>query len=350
MIGIFQIVILLVTSYSVVFYSTALSVPILTSIGLTLCIIALSWLYFIGDNYGKKTGKFWMKLIGAVCLGTLCLSLVTTSIGYLLMAGGLDIAQAGIFTLVLTTLSAFFAYINNYRRQNVKRILLNQFQLFSNDTSIVQITDIHLNGLKSKKWVKRLVSQVNALNPDIIVFTGDLIDIDPKFLGEQISELKKLKAKLGKLAISGNHDFYQSYSSFKSVINDIGFTLLDNDYIELGGLSFIGLPDKDGARFGINRLNIQTLYEKCPNQTPLVVLDHRPDHFKVNANSRPILQLSGHTHAGQLPPFGIFVRMMYCFTAGQHKFNKSTIYVSRGTSTWGPPMRLFKRGEITQLV
>ena len=214
---------------------------------------------------------------------------------------------------------------------------------------LVHITDLHLNRYTSLKKIEKMVSAINQLTPDVIVFTGDLLDIPAQDLDKEIQALSQLKAAHAKLAISGNHDFYTGDFGFPETLEKMGFHYLDNQSLTLDAVSFIGLPDKDGSRHQIRRKEMSELITPLPQGTPIILLDHRPNAFKQSADAGIALQLSGHTHWGQIPPWGILVRLRYAFGVGLGRYKQASIYTSKGTSVWGPPMRLFGRSEIVSL-
>ena len=252
----------------------------------------------------------------------------------------------------LSIVLSIIAILNTTRHPQVVPFHLPNSQR-ANPLKIIQLSDIHLNGLRSANWVKKLVNQINSLSPDVIVFTGDLIDTQKKYLHPHIKEFQKLNAPT-KLAISGNHDFYAGYSMYNEILKDISFINIDGESFELTHDNhtyyFYGIPDDVATQFKQSIPSVDSLIQK--NASPLttsILLSHRPNHFQKYSQLGINLQLSGHTHAGQLPPWRFLVRLTTSFVYGAYSIGNASLYVSKGTGTWGPPMRLFGRSEMTEI-
>jgi predicted MPP superfamily phosphohydrolase len=312
--------------------------------GLLLWVPSLTFL--IGEWRSRVSQVIWIKHLGAILLGGMSVSFAVATAGYVALILGVPGPVSAIIGVILIGTFVGVGMIN--ARRTPKITLLESIIVRNNDLGlkIVHLTDLHLDGITSTKWVQKLVDTVNSLNPDIVVFTGDLLDISPNRIPEQIEILKQITASTAKLAVSGNHDFYMEYPTYQSVLETIGFTLIDNQHIHVSGIDFVGISDRDGRRFGHIRPEISELFSTVrPGQT-VIVLSHRPDEFSEFAKRGATLQLSGHTHWGQLPPFDLIIRFWYTHGRGHGKIGDSQIYVSKGTGVWGPPMRLFGRSEI----
>lgn len=343
--GLFLALILIpcfLTSYYF-FIAFDLEKPALFLTGLTLFFWAL--LYLLGEVLGKFGSRYLIKWIGAMGLGVISIGVPITVFGFLSLALPVSRVYMGVVLLISwigsVILSSFFA--SRLPKLTTFDINLN----LARPLSMVQITDVHLNGFTSYKKIERWVAQINKLSPDIIVFTGDLADIPINQLEEECAALRQLKAKYAKLAISGNHDFYTTTFDFPTLLNQIGFDYIDNDCRIVQDICFAGLPDQDGKRHGVTRKPIMSILPKLNKDIPIILLDHRPEYFEKNVDEANInLQLSGHTHWGQLPPFGLLVRLRYKYGMGLKPYKKAIIYTSKGTSVWGPPMRFQGRSEI----
>ncbi len=311
-----------------------------------LWLFILPFTYIVGELLMRKTGIGLIKGIGGYFLGTLSIFVSTVTIGFVLLPFFPSHTLGHVIFLSGLVLS-IFALINHFLPPHITKLNLDIG--LGKKLKLVQLTDIHINGLKPLFLIKNIVKKTNALNPDIICFTGDLIDVDPKWIGPHLNELKKLTAKLGKVAVSGNHDFYSEYQIYKSVLNDLGFQLIDNTLTKIDDLQFAGIPDKDSARFGETQKNIAHLLSFRDKNKPLVFLNHRPENFEDAVENGADLHLSGHTHWGQLPPWGILTKLSFTYASGLNDYKSSAIYTGKGTSTWGPPMRLFGRSEIVEI-
>ena len=159
--------------------------------------------------------------------------------------------------------------------------------------------------------------------------------VDPDRITEKINLLSQLKAKHGKFAVSGNHDFITGIEMFHKVCDALGFRVLDHEFANECGLTFVGVPDEMAASFGEKAPDIAFI-KTITTDGPIVFLKHRPTLFRRAASFGASLQLSGLSHNGQLPPWGLVVALRYSkYAHGLHRFKDSFIYTSSGTGVWG---------------
>jgi predicted MPP superfamily phosphohydrolase len=240
------------------------------------------------------------------------------------------------------------------RRITKTRVALKNFPASMSGFKIVQLSDVHIGSTLKKEFLTEVVRQTNELNPDLIVITGDLVDGSVEKLREHVEPLKDLRAKHGVYFSSGNHDFYSGIEPWCTELRRLGVKVLRNEQavIQQGEDSFIlaGVDDysaRGGTKEHTEDLD-KTLAGRDPNKT-LVLLAHQPRSGPLAADRGVDLQLSGHTHGGQLFPWMYFVRLQQIFVAGLHQHKDMQIYVSRGTGFWGPPVRVATFGEIAQI-
>ena len=236
----------------------------------------------------------------------------------------------------------------NAQQINVEHITLESTKL-SRPIRIVQITDLHVGSLTREKHIQKIVETINDLDADIIVSTGDLIDISTDHSEAFISKLAALRFRLGKFAIYGNHETFVGLKKSRQLIEHAGFTLLSNSGVTLDEMiNIFGVDDPSVT--GRMQPGARPPDEPTPtfsNTLFTVLLKHQPV-VTLNAASTFDLQLSGHVHGGQIYPFGLLTRMVYRVPMGlSHITDKTWLYVSYGTGTWGPPMRVFAPPEIT---
>jgi len=231
----------------------------------------------------------------------------------------------------------------------VKDISVNMAGLPTNwqGKKIVQISDIHLGGIYGLGFLRRQVAKVNALNPDLIVITGDLFDGSEGNLTGVSPELAKLKASNGVIFITGNHDTYLGLDKVEPILKNAGIIVLRDEAINLNGLEVIGL---DFAKFSgdTNARNIKNL---DPNfKGARVLLNHVPTDIAFAKSLNVDLQLSGHSHRGQMFPLSLMTQLIYGkYQYGLHTEGAYNIYTSSGLGSWGPPVRTFNQAEIVNI-
>lgn len=219
---------------------------------------------------------------------------------------------------------------------------------------IAQISDIHISSLRGRSFARRLVGWVNGLDADLVVVTGDLVDGKVERLREEVTPLAGLRARHGVYFVTGNHDHMSGASSWAAEVEGLGWRPLRNTRVRIGdgesSFDLAGVDDHHGSmmhRDGGEDLP-RALDERDPRR-PVVLLAHDPATFKSASQMGVDLQISGHTHGGQIWPFVYLVRLVTPFVAGLYRRNGSQLYVSRGTGFWGSPMRLFAPAEITEI-
>jgi hypothetical protein len=214
---------------------------------------------------------------------------------------------------------------------------------------IVQITDVHLGLVHRNPKARAIAERVRAERPDILVSTGDFVDgrIDHV---EGLAEIfREIPAPRGKFAVLGNHEYYAGLPQSLSFTRRAGFTVLRGEAVTVdNAVRFAGVDDPASMGFGAPRGpgEAELLGDGPPGRFT-VLLKHRPAADPASYG-RFDLQLSGHTHHGQIFPFRLFTRLAYPLLAGDHPLpGGGTLHVSRGTGTWGPPMRFLTPPEIT---
>jgi len=215
---------------------------------------------------------------------------------------------------------------------------------------LIQLSDLHIDPLTSQRKLSRLVAIINQLEPDIIVLTGDTIDGPFSYCERFLPHLRSLKARFGKFAVSGNHEHYVGYKKACLFLKKANFHFIDNQKVFIKPLNIIllGLADPYTDQHSLAQIPIlQKLLTKTSLHQIYILLYHRPLLWPHPVADLGIdLQLSGHTHKGQLFPFNFIIRLRYPFYSGHYIFHKSHLIVSNGTFTWGPPLRVLAPPEI----
>jgi predicted MPP superfamily phosphohydrolase len=222
--------------------------------------------------------------------------------------------------------------------------------------TLVQLTDVHIGPTIGRKFLEHVVEKSNAAKPDAIVITGDLVDGSVASLRAHVAPLAKLKARYGVYFVTGNHEYYSGVDEWLTELERLGVRVLRNERVSIGdraaSIDLAGVDDRSAHGFGPGHGADydQAFLDRDPERE-LVLLAHQPSQIVPAAAAGVGLQLSGHTHGGQIWPFGALVRLNQPYVSGLHRHNDRTqIYVSRGTGYWGPPMRLLCPAEITKLV
>lgn len=221
---------------------------------------------------------------------------------------------------------------------------------------VVQLTDLHASRLLQAPWMEAVVAKANALKPDLTVITGDLADGTPEARAADMQPLKNLSARYGVLAIPGNHEYYADYVSWLAAFNQLGLRMLLNEHAiithEGRNLVVAGITDYTASTFNQSPPDIAAALHGTSKADPLILLSHRPIGAAANARAGVDLQLSGHTHGGQILGAHVLAqRVNEGFISGLYQVDGMRLYVSNGTGLWnGFPIRLGRPSEITQIV
>ena len=218
--------------------------------------------------------------------------------------------------------------------------------------NIVAFSDVHLGTLIEKRHLAGIVKRVNALQPDIILIPGDIIDedINPVIHSNVGETLKKLHAKYGVYAVTGNHEYIGGVSKAKEYLKNHGIHLLNDTAILLENSFYvIGREDLMKNQSSNKRKSLAEITEDLQKELPMILLDHQPFRLQQAAENGVDLQLSGHTHHGQLWPFNYVTNLVYEKSYGYLQKGNTHYYVSCGVGGWGPPIRTVSRSEILHI-
>lgn len=301
---------------------------------------------------------------GMLCLGLFSTLLVLTFARDLLLlllaaAGALAPAWArdsAAAVAALALLLTLLGFANARRTARVRRVRIPLPGLHPGleGLRIVQISDIHVGPTIKQDYLRAIVERVNALRPDVVAVTGDLVDGSVAELAAHVAPLADLRAAHGVYFVTGNHEYYSGVHGWVRELQRLGLAVLHNEHVVLrhggGTLVLAGVPDYMGHRFDpAHRSDPALALRGAPAEATRVLLAHQPRTAAAAAQAGFDLQLSGHTHGGQFLPWTFFVPLQQPFTAGLHQLGRLKIYVSRGTGYWGPPKRLGAPSEIAEL-
>jgi uncharacterized protein len=213
---------------------------------------------------------------------------------------------------------------------------------------IVQISDVHLGMIVQEQRLKKVISEIEMAHPDLLVSTGDLVDGQTDGMTDLSAALGKVRATYGKIAVTGNHEFYAGIKNSLGFMKQAGFTVLQGEMLDVGGLmTVVGVDDPAGNRLGYGNIKEEAILGKVPHGRFVLLLKHQPVLAKQSAGLFD-LQLSGHVHKGQIFPFELITYLFYPVKTGLSRImDESYLYVSRGTGTWGPPIRFLAPPEVT---
>ena len=217
--------------------------------------------------------------------------------------------------------------------------------------TLVAASDIHVGDVVTKGYVHRLVEQIEALHPDLVVLIGDLSDEREGGDGSAFRELGSIRAKHGVLAVTGNHEFYSGAERQVRAIQAAGIPVLRQSHkLVDDALVVAGVDDPTFLR-GKSHVaaSIDQALQDRPRGLPVVLLAHQPLAVEHAAQSGVDLMLCGHTHGGQLPPFQFITGLAYSFLKGRYQVGKMLLYVNNGAGFWGPPIRVFAPPEIVRV-
>jgi predicted MPP superfamily phosphohydrolase len=234
------------------------------------------------------------------------------------------------------------------------RVPLRRLPASLSGLRIVQLSDVHIGPTLGATFLSGVVRRVNALSPDVVVITGDLVDGSVAELRDQVAPLAELRAKHGVYFVTGNHEYYSGVDAWIAELARLGVRTLRNERVSIGdgveSFDLAGVDDWSARRFGHGHgADLAGALEGRDPARELILLAHQPKQIFEAAKRGVGLMLSGHTHGGQIFPWGLFVRLDQPYVAGLAEHDGTHVYVSRGTGFWGPPMRVAAPAEIAEI-
>jgi predicted MPP superfamily phosphohydrolase len=231
------------------------------------------------------------------------------------------------------------------------RVIIDRLTTASSGYRIVQISDVHVGPTIGRHFIEGIVERINALKPDLVAITGDLVDGSVEELAEHVAPLAKLQAKDGVFFVTGNHEYYSGADAWIAHLRKLGIRVLRNERVRIGGdegFDLAGIDDHSAHGNG-HGSDLKKALDGRDSSRACVLLAHQPRGIDLADELGVDLQLSGHTHGGQMVPWNFLVRLQQPFIDGLHKLARAQIYVSRGTGYWGPPMRVGAPSEISEI-
>jgi uncharacterized protein len=292
-------------------------------------------LYLRHANYGLV---FWLRRAADIWLGISPLLFCMLVLAEVPVALGWLTGQTAAYGLLGVALALIAFSIWNAYSPSVVKVQLSSPKLAST-LRFVQITDVHI-GSRSVKFLERVMQKVNNLNAEFLCITGDFIDT-PGIGEEQLEALRRCPIPI--YFSIGNHERYEDLDEILDRLQRLGVIVLRTHTATHGAVQLIGIDDSE------HPAQVERELAKLQIDTDrfVLLLYHRPRGLKAAAAAGVDLMISGHTHNGQVVPFNLVVRRVFDQTVGLFRDGLTQLYVSPGTGTWGPVMRLGSRGEVT---
>jgi predicted MPP superfamily phosphohydrolase len=306
-------------------------------------------------------GSFWFAAFAYFTLAALfidLLRLVNYAIPFFPAFITVDIARTkaflavGVSSIVVVALVAGYINARNPRLKTLEIHIPKSVDALTTLTVAVA-SDIHLGTIIGKGRLNRIVDTINSIHADLVLFPGDIVDEDlAPVIQQNLGEtLRTIKAKYGVYAVTGNHEYIGGVEEAFKYLTDHGIRVLRDEVVTVNGnIILVGREDRSISQFaGKKRKPLTELMANVDKRLPILLMDHQPIGLNEAVNAEVDLQLSGHTHHGQLWPFGWITEAIYEVSWGYKKKNQTHFYVSSGVGTWGPPVRLGNTPEIILL-
>ncbi len=219
--------------------------------------------------------------------------------------------------------------------------------------NIVAVSDIHLGTIVGRHRFDHMVEQINSLKPDVVLFPGDIVDEDlAPVINQNLGEaLRNIRPRFGVFAITGNHEYIGGVDEACDYLAGHGVVMLRDQVVKVNGSFFlVGREDRSINQFaGKKRKTLEELMAGIDRSYPVILMDHQPFRLEEAVGQNIDLQLSGHTHYGQLWPVNYIIEAIFEVGWGYKKISDTNIYVSSGAGTWGPPVRIGNHPEIVSI-
>ncbi|MBJ6761522.1 metallophosphoesterase [Myxococcaceae bacterium JPH2] len=220
--------------------------------------------------------------------------------------------------------------------------------------TLVHLSDIHVGPIIERRFMDELVARCNALKPDLVAITGDLVDGTVSGLGPAVSALTNLRSRAGTYFVTGNHEYYWNADAWAQALEGMGIGALRNRHVRIGdaaaSFDLVGVDDWSARnRGGARGYDLDAATAGRDPSRASVLLAHQPSNWAEAAQAGMGLQLSGHTHGGQFFPFTLAVAAIWRHDQGHFQQGENHLYVSRGTGFWGPPLRVGAPPEIVKV-
>ncbi|MDL2316765.1 metallophosphoesterase [Desulfovibrio sp. OttesenSCG-928-A18] len=332
-----------------------------------LTAMAVSWLWRFGRMPGPVGEKFqdisfcWMGFLVFLCYCLIAADLLAllsrllafaTKGAWLREAAGHLVAPRYVPLAIALALVLFVYSLYEARNPRVLRLDIATAKLApgARPLRVAAVADLHLSSLIGPRMLERMAGKIQALEPDVLLISGDLVDTDMRLRHEDAAILRSIRAPMGKFAVSGNHESYHGLQMSLDFMKRSGLTVLRGQAVEVGGITIAGVDDGSFAgRFEPDSTDVLRVLSLIPEGRFVLLVNHKP-YYPEAALGRFDLQFSGHTHAGQFWPGELITKKIYRVEQGLNTLfgakGSSLLFVTNGLGFWGPPIRFLAPPEI----
>ncbi|MEV4704228.1 metallophosphoesterase [Actinoplanes sp. NPDC049316] len=328
-----------------------------------LALAAFPVLMFSGHGSRHRDGP---ARIADTLLGVVWVLFVWSLLGNVLRlvlaaAGVADPGRSRVVTAVVTLIALFlllWGYAEAMRVPRVRRIdvVIPRLGAGLDELRLVLLTDTHYGPIDRTRWSRGVTEVVNSLHPDVVAHTGDIADGEVAQRREQAAPLGDVRARLARVYVTGNHEYFSGAQRWVEHMASLGWEALHNRHVVVtrdgSSLVIAGVDDRTAAGSGVpgHHMDHEAALRGADPDLPVLLLAHQPHQIAGAVAHGVDLQISGHTHGGQIWPFHYLVRLDQPVLQGLTRHGERTqLYTSRGTGFWGPPFRVFAPSEITLL-
>ena len=327
--------------------------PWLSALKISFALLSISFVAttLLAHRFFNRPVRVFYR-IASVWLGFVNFAVPAALLAWIVLAATivfiLPFGQSGIAIFFVSLALVFTLYgLVNAARLRINRITVKLPGLPASWRGRVAalVTDTHLGHIKGRGFLSRIVTALRQLRADVVFISGDLFDGTHVDAQRLVSPWKQLSPKFGSYFVSGNHDEFAGHDNYLDAIRNSGIRVLHNETVDLDGLQVLGVPYHDSANPERFR-SILASADLDPSRAS-VLLSHVPHSLPIPEKQGISLQLSGHTHGGQIFPFTWFTsRIFGAYTYGLSRFGDLLVYTSSGAGTWGPPLRVCTAPEI----
>jgi predicted MPP superfamily phosphohydrolase len=339
------------------------AVVVAGTVAFAVVFVGLPVMMTLGHGHRHRD---WATITGDVLLGAVWVLFVWSVLGQLLglvlwAVGVADPARSRVVALAVLVTAAVllvWGYTEAMRVPRVRNVDVNIGRLGAglDGLRVVMITDTHYGPINRAAWSAAVMERVNGLDADVVCHVGDIADGSVAVREAQAAPLATVRSRLARVYVTGNHEYFSEAQGWLDYIERIGWNALHNKHIvvERGGdrLVIAGVDDRTALASGVrgHGADLPAALRGADLQLPVLLLAHQPKQVTAAVEAGVDLQISGHTHGGQIWPFNFLVRLDQPVVQGLSSHGERTqLYTSRGTGFWGPPFRVFAPSEITVL-